>query len=346
MITLDIFNQDAFSAISLTNAVEKFEYVPNYLGSLTAAGRPLFTPEPVTTTFVGIEQLDNALSLVPISQRGTPPTQRGKEKRKIRNFETVRFAPSDTIRADELQNVRAFGEVTELQAVQSIIAHRQMKLRQDLETTMEYVRLGAVQGLMLDPKDGSTVINYFTEFGISQPAEIDFDLDNASPATGAIRKKCALVRRKTERALGSLAIPGMKIMALCGDAFWDDLISHPEVEKTYLNYEAAAQLREDQTWSEFTYGGINFSNYRGTDDNSKVAVGVDKVKFFPAGVPGMFQMAQAPAETFEFVNTPGKEVYSFVKPDLKNNTHADIELYSYPLAVCSRPGALQRGKRT
>jgi hypothetical protein len=32
--------------------------------------------------------------------------------------------------------------------------------------------------------------NWFTEFGISQPAEIDFDLDNASPASGAVRKAC------------------------------------------------------------------------------------------------------------------------------------------------------------
>jgi hypothetical protein len=62
------------------------------------------------------------------------------------------------------------------------------------------MRLGAVQGIVLDA-NGSTVIrNWHTEFGISQATEIDFDLDNASPASGAVRKKCNDVMRAMKRA--------------------------------------------------------------------------------------------------------------------------------------------------
>ena len=35
--------------------------------------------------------------------------------------------------------------------------------------------------------DGATVINYYTEFCITPAAEVDFDLDNASPASGVWR---------------------------------------------------------------------------------------------------------------------------------------------------------------
>lgn len=346
MPTMDIFHNDAFSAASLLKAVEKFEYVPQFLGSLEVGGLPLFEPEPVRTTVVAIEQRDNTLALVPTSPRGAPPTQKAKDPRNIRNFNTVRIAPSDRLMADEIQNIRAFGSETELMQVQEEVARRLYRLRLDIELTHEYQRLGAVMGKVYDADGATLIYNYFSEFGIAEPSEIDFDLDNANPAPGAVRKKCTQVVRNITRALGSLAVPTMQVIGLCGDAFWDDLTSHPEVRETYLNYEAAAALREGVAWSEFFYGGIRFVNYRGTDDNSKVAVGTDKCAFFPAGAPGVFKMAFAPAETFEWVNTPGREAYPMIVVDKDRQMWADIELYSYPLPICTRPAALQRAKRT
>jgi hypothetical protein len=41
--------------------------------------------------------------------------------------------------------------------------------------TWENMRLGAVQGLLVDA-DGSTLYNWFDEFGSSAPAEVDFNL--------------------------------------------------------------------------------------------------------------------------------------------------------------------------
>jgi hypothetical protein len=82
-----------------------------------------------------------------------------------------------------VQNIRAFGSETELQQVQQEIADIMggpTGLRNSIELTHENMRLGAIQGILLDA-DGTVIRNWFTEFGISQPAEIDFDLDNASP---------------------------------------------------------------------------------------------------------------------------------------------------------------------
>jgi hypothetical protein len=45
-----------------------------------------------------------------------------------------------------------------------------------------------------DPKDGATVVDCFAEFGIAAEPEIDFDLDNATPASGALRKRCQALR--------------------------------------------------------------------------------------------------------------------------------------------------------
>ena len=134
------------------------------------------------------------------------------------------------------------------------------------------------------------------------------------------------------------------IVGLASDEFWDDLIAHKSVRETWLNQQEAADLRKDATFETLNFGGITFVNYRGTDDNSTVAVPANKCKFFPA-VPGIFEVAYSPAETFDYVNTPGQPVYAMTIPDKDRNAWVKIEVYSYPLFICKRPGALMRAKK-
>jgi hypothetical protein len=101
------------------------------------------------------------------------------------------------------------------------------------------------------------------------------------------------------RGLKGLGGNGVTFMALCDDTFWDDLIAHPEVRETYLGQQEAAQLRGASAWESFNFGGITWTNYRGTDDdNSTVAIGAGKIKMFPVGA-GIFQWAMSPGEQFD-----------------------------------------------
>lgn len=340
MLTMDVFRSDAFSAVSMTAALDKLGYVPGLLGSIPG----LFEPVPVSTVDIFIEERENEAALIQTSERGEDPAELAGERRKVRGFRTTRLYQHSKIMAHELQSIRAFGSETELSQLQTEIARRQLRMRRNLELTWEHMRLGAVQGLVVDA-DGSTIYNWATEFGQTIPAEIDFDLDNATPESGAIRKKCNLVTRSIKKGLKGLGGNGVSIYALCGDNFWDDLTAAQEVRETYLNTQMAADLREGNAYETFRYGSITWINYRGTDDGTTVAVGSDKAKFFPVGA-GIFQTALAPAERFDFVNTPGQEVYSWVIPDEKRNAYADVELLSYPLHVCTMPSALHRGRRT
>lgn len=342
-LTMDVFNADAFSAIEMTGAIERTPYLPNGLGTLN-----IFMPNPITTDTLMVEEIEGELNVIPTSPRGSPPSERPKEKRKARHFGTPRIAEETTVYAHELQGVRAFGSTTELMQLQHLVARRlngPVGLTSKIEYTHEYMRLGAVSGILLDA-NGSTIYNWFDEFGISQPAEIDFDLDNASPASGALIKKCTTVIRAVQRAAKGAFVTGTRVHGMCGDAFWDDLINHPEVRATYLNQMEARQLREGQAFRTFDYGDITWFNYRGSDDNSEITVGTDKVKFFPVGAPGVFEVAYSPAETFDFVNTPGKKTYVIPIIDRDRNAWWKAEVYSYPLFICKRPEVLQRGKRT
>lgn len=344
MAGLDVFKASAFSMVEMTNAVNANPYKPGFLGSLN-----LFTPKPIATTVAAIEMKDGALNLIQTSPRGAPIEEGGREKRDIFYRETVRIAKGDTIKADEVQNIRAFGSLTEMQSMVNLVADRlngPTGLIAQVEYTWEHMRLGAISGIVLDA-DGSTLVDWFSVLGQSQPAEVDFDLDNVNPVSGAVRKKCNEVTRGVQRALGGLWLPGQSyLLGLCGDAFWDDLTAHTEVRQTYLNTQAAAELRTGNAWESFNYGGIRWINYRGSDDNSTVAVGTDKVKFVPVDVPGLFDVAFSPSESMPYVNTPGLSLYSMMILDNDRMMWARPEVYSYPLFICNRPKALFRGKRT
>jgi len=48
----------------------------------------------------------------------------------------------------------------------------------------------------------------------------------------------------------------------------------------------------------------------------------------------------------DFVNTLGQPFYALQVPDLSRNAFVDVEVYSYPLPICTRPEMLQSAKRT
>ncbi|MGZ3272381.1 MAG: major capsid protein [Caulobacteraceae bacterium] len=342
MVSLDVFRGDAFSTISLTTAVERNPFQPTGLGELG-----IFDPNPIRTTALAVEERKGKLVLIPFSDRGEEGLQRTTEQRKARYFDVPRLMHSDTIYASELQNIRQFGSETELMQLEAEVARRvngPTGLTKNIEFTWEYQRLAAIQGLCLDA-DGSTKFDWFAEFGITAPAEIAFNLNAAAPAEGALRILCNSVVRNMARASQGAFTPQTQVYALCGDDFWDALVSHPDVTKTFYNWQAAAELRDQQAFQAMKFGGIYWFNYRGSDDATTIAVGHDKVKFFPVGAPGVFQVAWAPGESFEWVNTPGKPIYIIPIFDLQRNSWWKAEAYSYPLHICTRPEVLFSGRQ-
>lgn len=337
MASMDVFSGRAFHMHELTAALNRTPHLPTFLGD-----QNIFEPKPVRTIQVSIEQKAGTLSLIQTSERGAPLQQGDRETRDIRDFRTVRIAKGDTLHAYEIEGIRAFGSESELQQVQTEVAARMINLNNDVELTMENMRLGGIQGIVLDA-NGATIRNWFTEWGIAQPAEIDFELD---VATTDVRAKCnAVVRAMTRASAGAWITGRTEVHALVGDNFFDNLTGHDMVRDTWLNQQAAAELRQGNAFSSFSFGGIVWHNYRGTDDGSTVAVGAEVAKFYPVNAPGVFQVAQSPGETFDFVNTPGQRVYAMLVPDRERNAWVKPEVYAYPLFICTRPGMLQRAKR-
>lgn len=334
MASMDIFNNNAFSMTSLTGMVEKIPYVPNLLGSLN-----IFEPEPVRTRNVFVDRIEGGLTLIPTSADGAPPEVLDGEDRDAVSLRTTRLTKRFTLMASELDGIRATGSETELMQVQREMGRRFGRIRADMELTHEYHRLGALQGMLLDADGVSVIYDYSAEFNEAIPASVPFTL---SDPTFDVHKACKDIARSMGRS-GQGNLAGASIHALAGDDFYDALVSHPNVEKFYLQQMAAQALKDQSAvFESFKVGGITFHNYQGTDDNSTVAIPVDEAKFFPVGARDVFKQAMSPLEAMEYVNTPGQNMYAINVPDRERNMWSKGELYSYPLYMCQQPRLLRR----
>ncbi|MDB5822177.1 MAG: hypothetical protein JWR21_881 [Herminiimonas sp.] len=340
---LDIFHSDPFSAIALTDAVQRNPFQPVGLGQLD-----IFDPNPIRTKALAVEERNGVLSLIPFSERGAEGTQRSTEKRKMRYFDVPRLMHDDTVYAEEVQSVREFGQESVLMQIETEVARRlsgPTGLLASVEYTKEYLRLAAVQGLVLNPKDGSVLYNWFDEFQVTQATETAFSL--AAGTANTLRPICnGIIRTMARKAQGAFT-PTTKVFALCGDVFYDLLVNHPDVIRTFINWSDAKALRDNSqgaAFDAFDFAGITWVNYRGSDDNATIKIADDRVKFFPVGAPGIFREANAPGETVDWVNTPGKPVYVLPIFDQQRRMWWKMEAYAYPLFICTRPEVLLSGR--
>ena len=277
-----------------------------------------------------IEKDGDTLALVPAGERGTSGLVVGASKRQMIPFNTVHLPQRFTIKADEIQGIRAFGTATELQAVQGVVNTRLSKAKRQLDATHEFQRMGALNGLVLDA-DGSTVLlNIYQAFGVEQQV-LSMGLNDSATK---IRVKCGEALDMQDDELGSVTSSGAR--AFCGKNFWNKLITHKSVEETYLNTIQAAELRGDARDS-FELGGITWERYRGRIAGVTF-IHDDQARLIPEGVPELYISCFAPADYMETANTQGLPYYSKLEP-LPFNKGMAGEAQSNPLHLCTRPRA-------
>lgn len=328
MADIAIFEDDAFGVAALTAAINEQEFVPGRLASLG-----LFEEEGVTTLTVQIEKDGDKLALVPAGERGTSGLVVGGSKRILLPFNTVHLPERFTIKADEIQGIRAFGTQTELQAVQDVVNKRLDKARRQLDATHEFHRMGALNGKVLDADGQTVLLDIYDRFGVQRQT---MPMGLNVPDTN-VQVQCVEALDMQEDALGNVTTTSSR--AFCGKTFWKKLIAHPSVVDTYKGSQQAAALRGDAR-EAFEFGGITWERYRG-----KVAgiafIPDDEARLVPEGVPEMFLSAYAPADYMETVNTQGLPYYSKLEP-LPFGKGIAGEAQSNPLHICTRPRAVIR----
>jgi len=321
---LDIFNNDAFSVVNLTDALNELAFVP---GRISESG--LFRPSGITTATAAIEKKGSRLALVSPSPRGAPgETIATNNDRKLIPVNVPHFERND--------------------AVMGKVAEKGQNHSQDLAATTEFSQLGAVKGIVTYA-DGST-LDLFSTFGVDQPDDVDFDRDalNADAAvnTGEFRKWCTALVRDVASELQGLPWSG-KVRCFCGDNFFDYVLGLREVRLSFLNWPEAQILRDGyiepngKSYGAFEFAGVIFENYRGQVGDTRF-VGTDEAHFFPEGAPNLFRTYWAPADYVETVNTTGKRLYGKQYP-MPNGKGVNFDVQMNELNICTRPRVLRKG---
>ncbi|MBP0440682.1 major capsid protein [Tianweitania sediminis] len=337
-LVTDIFNGNAWGMVDFQeDVIERTEFRPQLLGNLN-----IFEPIYSRSRTIAIAERDRTMTMIPTSEMGAPPEELTPEGSKLRTFNTSRLAKGSTIYAAELAGVAALPFDVQTRDVTQEVSDRTQQILVDLEMTWEHMRFGAIQGKVLDA-DGTTIIDWYDFWGIEEPTEINFALTTAGTD---IRKKCRDVKRAMMKAARGAWNPGARVVALCGDTFFDALVNHPQYKETKLGTDQASSLENIEGFSAVDFEGITFINFRGTDDGSTINIATDKARFFPVGMRGAFKVGFSPANEFKpFLNQRAREYYGLILADTSGRDAWDrVEIYSYPLFICTRPEMLQTAR--
>lgn len=328
----DVFTQNGFTEVSTTVAINKMPPTENLMEQLG-----LFTPTPIATDVAVVEDRDGTLALIPTSNRGGAGTAVADGKRNKRNFTVPHIQVDDSVYANEIQNVVAFGS-TSAENLNNVVSRKQENAKRSIDATIEYLRIGAIKGIVAYPAGSVDAdLNLFDEFGTTQQTQA-FTLANA--ATEVVKTVIPELRDKMETALGQAVY---KIGVLCPRTFFRALIAHAKVEEIYTTYRAmlAATPVSMRTGlmnrQQVEIDGVIFYEYYNSIGG--VASLTTNAQAFPIGMPDAFLDVQGPADFFAAVNTMGLPYYSRV---ILNNEDKfqKLESQANRLQICTRPRSL------
>lgn len=331
---MDIFNDDAFSMVELTQAIN---LVPNNYGRVGQLG--LFRPRGITTTVVAVEYKQGVLNLLQTGLRGAPAPVNQGGKRSIKNFTVPHIPLEDTIKAEEIQNVRPFGTSSRLATIMDKVNEKLADMAAKHFITWEWLRVGALKGKVLDA-DGSTILDLFAEFNVTEK-QVDFEFEIA--AAGEVAAACREVLRHIEDNLAGEVMD--YVHCLCSPEFFDGLVGHNDCREAYNTQQGNVAMRDDLRRG-FRFQGILFEEYRGQADDpqgtTRKFIEENTARFFPVGTAETFIEYLAPADFEETVNTVGLALYARQEAG-DFNRWRKLHTQSNHLPLCHRPAVLVKG---
>jgi hypothetical protein len=334
-LVMNPFSADGYSLVAMTEAMIRLPY--NIYARTMELG--LFTEESISTTAVMVEEQGGTLNLLPTIQRGAPHLVNRTSKRKVRTFGVPQVVLDDVVLPSEVSGVRAFGSANETSTIAMKIAQKLQEMKNKHDITKEWMRMGALKGILLDG-DGTTVLyNFYTEFNIT-PVVQNFQFSNPDlDVVGAVLN----VKRQIEDNLHGEVMTGIR--AFCSPEFFGALTAHPKSQEPF-KYFLTTQPNGADYRRGWDLAGVVFEEYRGTatdlTGSAHPFIASSEAQFFPVGTVSTFKLYNAPADYNETVNTMGLPYYA-KQEERKFGEGWDLTTQSNPFPICKRPELLVRG---
>jgi hypothetical protein len=314
-----------FSYGTLTNAVNS---APVAVGPVSKS--ELFELNPIGSTSLGLELIDDQISLIQSSLRGGIGDMHPHTNRSMVKLSTSHIRTTATMLADSWLNRIGFAQggtpANVLQERDRVL--REMRSR--IDTTMDYMKTRALNGQVLDA-DGSVIVDLFAEFGQTQQV-VECELGTAITN---LANKITSARRLAESALG-MAYPSDWVI-FASAQFIDAVRSHASFETAVAGWSAASALIDDHRAGTIIVSGakmIEVPNIAG-----KTFIEAGSAFLAPMGVPGLCVTSFGPADYIESIGELGLPLYAKAE-ELPMGRGLVIESQSNPISVISRPRAI------
>lgn len=311
--------QNLFTVENLTESINRTEQTPGRIGELG-----LFEEKRIDTTSVNIVEKNNSIILVPAKPRGSEGTSLDNKGRKGETFPLVHLPMSGQVLAESTQNMRPFGGETREDMLQSKIDDELSRMRGSIDATIEWQRMGALKGQILD-HDGEVIVDLFKKFGITRFVKtLDFTKDLRTQLMSGVRE--------SKKSQGVIKAPRYRCFA--GEELMDQLMMCDDFKRAYERYDAGSALRDNVT-SGISFGGILWEEYVGQVGDQEFVL-PDESLLVPEGILGAYKTFFGPADYEETVNTLGLPYYAKAER-IKFDKGHELEAQSNTISICTSP---------
>ena len=334
---INIFESDAFSAVTLTLGINRLQ---RQYGLLQEIG--LFREEGVPTVSVALEDQGDVLNLLPTRARGAEPVANKTGKRKVYQIAIPHNPLEDVVLPSDVQGVRAFGSESQLETASAKIAMKLAAMRRKHEITREFRQWKALEGSIIDA-DGTELLDTYDLLGKTRK-EVDFVLGTAG--TKVVDKIEEVLDHMDTEAEGE-TISGA--VAFCGKTFWSKLVDHDKVKRAFDNWNGRSNMLGEDLRMGFPFAGVTWMKHIGkatyvdSDGATQTRQFVPDADalIVPRGTNDTFVAYNAPGDFLDSANEIGLPFYARSEPR-KYNKGADVYTESNHMPVVSRPQLVVR----
>lgn len=340
----DIETAFPYTSADITDAINLLKRTPSKLNAMG-----VFRREPISSTIVRLTLNNGEVVLLPVRERGGPPTRGADDNSKTVFVECAHIPHMDTIGPDDIQNfLDIVGRGSEKRTVEGEVNKKLAKHRVKHDLTLEYMEMNALKGVWKEG-EGRTVMDWFTFFGVAKK-QIFFDLGNANVDLVA---KCDELSNHVYDNLTDDTSNG--VVTLVDKDFFNKLVQHPKYEKYYDKTDAMNRLAS-MPYSEqgnvrgrrTAFQGVVFEEYNSTvtrwdksggTRNTERMVAAGMGHAFPTGTQDTFVTYFGAPYSVNAANSDGEQIY-VTREDLKHEEGVELKSQSNPLVICKRPQVL------
>ncbi|WP_417582907.1 major capsid protein [Pelagibacterium sp.] len=329
---LDIFSGEAFSLTAMTKAVISMDYSEGALADILE-----FEDDQSPTPDFTLDKEHGEIYVLPALGENEPAPEGKRNKRTAHKMPIPRYAEAATMPNREFMAVRQTGNGNP-QIVEMERDKRLMMALRRLAKTEEWIRFGAMTGVIYDANRTDVLVNLRTELGVDQQATATWNLSAASFNTNEALTE---LKEQSEDSQGDFN-PDDYVL-VCGRNAFKNIRKHKSTVAAFSELTNLAFLKADDRKKGFVLSSsdetdvrlVSYGKERGNDGNPFLAA--NKAYFCPKA-PGLWNFVSGPTDIGEFLGAI-LPFYTAKEPmEYNKGLKALVEMYR--IAYCARPGSV------